>query len=219
MSHGAPNNDSAGIWMGGGGPSYGPNSVQGGDDYIYFTTANGVYDYTTNWGDSFIRMYNNPTGGSGGTPVLQISDWFTPGDQFWRANKNNSVHSGCSPDGDVDFGSGGVMLIPDNENSTNISLAVSGDKEGGIWFVNRANPGEGGTSQNCTGSSNTNTQTYPINGTSFANETGPLIHYKPSLLGNRQRHELSLPWFVRDQLQQRRRSAHAISDLWNRPAD
>ena len=164
-------------------------------------------------------MYNNPTGGSGGTPVLQISDWFTPGDQFWRANKNNSVHSGCSPDGDVDFGSGGVMLIPDNENSTNISLAVSGDKEGGIWFVNRANPGEGGTSQNCTGSSNTNTQTYPINGTSFANETGPLIHYKPSLLGNRQRHELSLPWFVRDQLQQRRRSAHAISDLWNRPAD
>ena len=48
MSHGAPNNDSAGIWMGGGGPSYGPNSVQGGDDYIYFTTANGVYDYTTN---------------------------------------------------------------------------------------------------------------------------------------------------------------------------
>jgi hypothetical protein len=40
----------------------------------------------------------------------------------------------------MDFGSGGVMLIPDNNLLSWPYLAVSGDKEGGIWFNDRTVP-------------------------------------------------------------------------------
>jgi hypothetical protein len=40
----------------------------------------------------------------------------------------------------MDFGSGGVMLIPDGNLATWPYLAVSGDKEGGIWFNDRTTP-------------------------------------------------------------------------------
>jgi len=174
MSQGAQNADGAGIWGGGNGPAYGRDTTDT-SNYIYFNTANGVFDLNNggiNAGDSFIRMSNSGS-------ALSIANYFTPGDQYWRSN-NNSQHPGCSKDGDVDFGSGGPMLVPDTENSTYPFLAVSGDKEGGIWFMSRANPGHGGTTQTCTGSSNTNVQAFPINGSSFAQGTGPLIHTNPA---------------------------------------
>ena len=142
LSEGAPLADGAGIWGGGNGPAYGPASASDGNYYTYFSTANGVFDFNAGGidvGDTFIKMYNNPTG-NGGQPALQINDSYTPGDQYWRSNSKKN-HAGCSKDGDVDFGSGGPMLIPNVENSTSPFLAVSGDKEGGIWFMDRANPG------------------------------------------------------------------------------
>jgi hypothetical protein len=40
-----------------------------------------------------------------------------------------------------DFGSGGVMLIPDGEVEGRGNLAVSGDKEQALWFIDRTTPG------------------------------------------------------------------------------
>jgi hypothetical protein len=56
---------------------------------------------------------------------------------------------------------------------------VSGDKEGGIWFVDRTTPGGGGGDGTCTGGANANVETYPINGTGLS-LTGPVIHNSPA---------------------------------------
>jgi hypothetical protein len=176
MSQGIHFADGAGIWGGSGGPSYGTDRAGGTDFYTYFNTANGVFDLNnqggSNAGDTFVKMSNSGS-------ALSIADYFTPGDQYWRSNKF-SVHAGCSADGDVDLGSGNPMLVPDVEDASHSYLAVFGDKEGGIWFVDRGSPGKGGTTATCTGSPNTNLQTYPINGSSYALKTGPLIHTNPA---------------------------------------
>jgi hypothetical protein len=162
-SQGLTLKDGAGIWQGSAGPAYGPDG--GGTNYTYFTTANGVFDLNqagSNAGDSFIKMSNSGS-------ALSIADYFTPIDQKFRSD------STCTPGGgDVDFGSGGPMLIPPSENTDHPYLGVSGDKEGGIWFMNLASPGEyGNTGTTCSGTgSNANVQTHSING-SYPIHTNP----------------------------------------------
>lgn len=173
MSEGQPGADGAGIWQGGAGPAYGPDST-GTTYYTYFNTANGVFSPTNNpplYGDSFIQMYNNPAGGGPSTPALQVNAYFTPADQL-----NRSTNCGGSG-GDIDYGSGGVMLVPETDIAWPY-MAVSGDKEGGIWFVDRTTPGGGGGNGTCTGGSNTNIQTFPIDGALSTN--GPVIHNSPA---------------------------------------
>lgn len=160
--------DGAGVWGGGGGPLYAQDP--GGSYHIFFNTANGGFDHVNNWGDSFIKMSSASTGG------LSINDYYTPGDQYPR-----SVLS-CGLGGDVDFGSGNPMLIPDGENSTWQYLAVSGDKEGGLWFMDWTSPGGyTGTSSCTSGISTNNVQTFQIT-SSFPN--GPLIHTNPAFWEN-----------------------------------
>jgi len=174
MSQGSKGLDGAGIWAGGAGLTYGPDSS--GTNYSFFTTANGVWNPTGTpalYGDSFIKMWNNPNNGS---PKLQVKDYFTPGDQQTRSQTT------CSQGGDVDYGSGGVMLIPEATVKYPY-LAVNGDKEGGLWFVDRDSPGEGGGETNCTPIANTNVQTYPFNG-SATSYKGPIIHTNPSFWEN-----------------------------------
>ncbi len=175
MSSGATLADGAGIWQDGAGPAFGPDST--GTDYTYFNTANGVYDGSSNWGDSFIKMYNNPNGGGSGIPALQVAGSYTPVDQLDRSSAT------CGTSGDIDFGSGGVALVPEID-ITWPYLAVSGDKEGGMWFFDRSNPkgynGDGscsGTSGGGTGDDNV--QTYPINGSGLS-LSGPIIHNNPA---------------------------------------
>jgi hypothetical protein len=174
MSEGTTLLDGAGIWQGGAGPAYGPDST-GANYYTYFNTANGVFSPTNTpplYGDSFVQMYNNPTGAGPSTPALQVNAYFTPADQL-----NRSDTAMCGGTGDVDYGSGGVMLVPEID-ITWPYLAVSGDKEGGIWFVDRTTPnGWGGSG--CAGGSNTNVQTYPINGTALS-LSGPVVHTSPA---------------------------------------
>ncbi len=169
MSEGAFGADGAGIWQGGAGPAYGPDS-SGTTFYTYFNTANGVFSPTNNppqYGDSFIQMYNNTS-----TPALQVNAYFTPADQL-----NRSDTTLCGGTGDVDYGSGGVMLIPEID-ITWPYLAVSGDKEGGIWFVDRTVPNSGGGDGTCTGGANANVQTFPIDSSLSIN--GPVIHTSPA---------------------------------------
>jgi hypothetical protein len=124
--------DGGGIWQGGAGLAYGPDKA--GNNYIYFNTANGSWDGTAFFGDSFLKV--NPNLGSSA-----VAGSFTPADQTYRA---------ClDPYTDIDFGSGGVMLTPASANWP--YLAVSGDKEGGIWLMDRTSPGgyHPGTCQAC----------------------------------------------------------------------
>jgi hypothetical protein len=130
---GVPSSNGGGIWMGGAGLAFGPDSASG-SPWIYVTTANGTFDNgVSNWGDSFLKL--DPS-----TLTVPASNgYFTPADQFFRSD-SSCFHAMTAPlGGDADMGSGGVTLIPDNElaYSGNGYLSVSSEKEGGIWFVDR----------------------------------------------------------------------------------
>jgi uncharacterized repeat protein (TIGR03803 family) len=109
-----------GIWQGGAGLAYGPD--ESGKNYIYFNTGNGNWDGVYNWGDSFVKL--DPV-------LLTVPGYFTPADQLYRSCQ--------APYTDVDFGSGGVMLTP--ATSYWPYMAVSGDKEGAVWAMDRLSPG------------------------------------------------------------------------------
>ena len=159
----------AGIWQGGSGLAYGPDESQ--TNYIYFNTGNGIWDANRNWGDSFIKLNPKNPG------ALTVADYFTPSDQYYRACTN--------PYTDVDFGSGGVLLTPSTANWPN--LAISGDKEGGVWLMDRGSPGEfnkGQCPNNCNvcppgSQNNQNVQTYWL-----GNGTQPAIHNTPAYWNN-----------------------------------
>jgi hypothetical protein len=160
-----------GIWMGGAAPAFGPDA--NGKYWIYLTTANGTFDLNnqsppnTDSGDSFLRL--NPNGltvstTSGGlTPV----GYLTPVDQYFRWQNNPACPNNPNGEagGDTDYGSAGVLLIPDNELAKYPYVAVNGEKEGGLWFVDRTGPGgystQCGNACSCVpGSPGPNIQTY-----------------------------------------------------------
>jgi hypothetical protein len=130
-SEGVNQNDGGGIWGGGAPPAFG-SSANG--NLLYLTTGNSTVGNTQTihtWHDSFLTLDPDLTMPTTGTP------YFTPVDQFYRSDAS------CNPpDGnDRDYGSGSVMLIPDHALPGWPYMAVNGDKEGGLWFVNRSNPG------------------------------------------------------------------------------
>lgn len=165
--------DGGGIWQGGAGLAYGPDSATGGN-YIYFNTANGVFDADSggsDYGDSFIKLNPTPSGGQ-----LTVAATFTPANQYFRSTK--SCPNGGNQAGDWDFGSGGVMLIPPNELSTPY-LAVGGDKLGGLNFTNLASPGGFAGTDTCgSAGGDMNVQTWPVNGS--ISTAGPVIHTNPA---------------------------------------
>jgi hypothetical protein len=92
----------AGIWMAGRAPT-----VDAAGN-VYYTTGNGTWDGTTNFGESFVKF--------GPTPDAPLLDWFTPDDvQFLN-------------DVDLDLGGSGPILVPGTD------LIASGGK-GGIFYV------------------------------------------------------------------------------------
>jgi len=102
----------AGIWMSGEGLS--------ADDQgnVYFATANGTYNGTTDFGDTVVKA--KVLGGK-----IQVQDWYTPKNQdFLKAN-------------DVDLGSGGVVVVP------NSHLLIAGGKEGRLFLIDRDQMGQG----------------------------------------------------------------------------
>jgi len=114
--------------MGGAAPAFGPDGA--GQNWIYLTTANGTFDGNTNWGDSFLKL--NPNG-----LTIPSHGFFTPADQSYRSVPQCNARQS----GDMDFGSGGVTLIPDNTLANWGYLALNGEKEGSLWFMRRDLPG------------------------------------------------------------------------------
>jgi hypothetical protein len=89
---------------------------------VYFATANGAFDAYpsgTNYGDSVLRM----------SPALTVDDYFTPYNEAMLEQH------------DLDFGSGGVMLLPD-QSGPDPHLAVAAGKSTAIYLLNRDDLGK-----------------------------------------------------------------------------
>jgi hypothetical protein len=120
----SPNGLGSGVWMSGSGlaadvPSGTPFGrlflATGNGDY---TTSGKPYTNNTDYGDSIVRL--DLTNG-----VPTVSDEFTPYDQ---ASLNSS---------DSDTASGGVLLLPNQSNTTHIHELVQVGKDGNIHLVDR----------------------------------------------------------------------------------
>jgi hypothetical protein len=113
------------IWMSG----YGLAADDSGN--IVFVTGNSdwsgtTYDGVTNIQESVIKVSANLT---------NVVDLFTPSNQ------------GSLDQGDVDFGSGGAMVLPDQAGSIP-HLAVAAGKDGNMYFMNEDKLGGYSTTKN-----------------------------------------------------------------------
>jgi hypothetical protein len=122
-----PNGSEGGIWMAG----TAPGADASGN--IYFMVGNGDFDTTlnangfpanANCGQCYVRL-------SSSAPITLL-DYFTPSNTVSESN------------GDVDFGSGGPLLLPDlvDGKGTTRHLAVGSGKDAIIYVVDRDNMGK-----------------------------------------------------------------------------
>ncbi|HYM78980.1 MAG TPA: PQQ-binding-like beta-propeller repeat protein [Candidatus Dormibacteraeota bacterium] len=112
-----PGTTNGSVWMGGDGVAADPTGN------IFFSTGDGLYDASDEFGDSIIKL-GQPSGGA--FPFL---DYFTPHDQ------------GTLNSNDWDVGSGGVLVLPDLTTGSHPHLLVQAGKEGTIYLVDRTNMG------------------------------------------------------------------------------
>ena len=119
-----PNGAASGIWMSGAGLT--ADTINSGR--LFVATGNGAfnagppYNSSMNYGDDLIRL---ETSGGG----MSVSDQFTAFNQQYLSNL------------DLDLGSGGVLLLPDQSSGGHTHLMVQGGKEGRIYLVDRDNLG------------------------------------------------------------------------------
>lgn len=122
------------IWMSGDGPG----ADAAGN--VYFLAGNGRFETTLDangfpnlgdYGNSFIKL--SKSGSS-----LTVTDYFSMSD---------NVHLSAQ---DLDLGSGGELLLPDLQDSTNTvkHLVVGAGKDGRIYLVDRDNMGKFSATQN-----------------------------------------------------------------------
>ena len=95
---------------------------------IYFVTGNGIFDVNTggiDYGDSFLKI----------SPAGTVVDYFTPFDQQYMNDQ------------DIDLGSGGVLLLPD-QAGPHQHIAITAGKNGTIYVIDRDNLGHYNASNN-----------------------------------------------------------------------
>jgi hypothetical protein len=136
----------AGIWMGGGGLAV------DGSTNLFFSTGNGSFNALNNsggteYGDSILKLST--------TSGLQVSDYFTPYNQAFLATN------------DLDLGSGGVMLLPDQPGSFPHVMIGCG-KGSRLYIINRDMFTTGNNHYNTVGSSDAILQTIGLNGGMFS---------------------------------------------------
>ncbi|MGA2396873.1 MAG: immunoglobulin domain-containing protein [Steroidobacteraceae bacterium] len=128
-----PNGSEGALWSSGGG------MAADGTGNIYALVANGTFDTTLDasgfplqgdYGNAFVKLSSSGP--------LQVTDYF---------DMDNTV---AESNGDVDLGSGGPMLLPDQTDSTGVvrQLAVGAGKDGHLYVINRANMGKFSMSNN-----------------------------------------------------------------------
>jgi hypothetical protein len=114
-----PDGYEGGYWASGSGPAA---DSSGG---IYATSGNGYFSASfggIDYGDSVVRLAWSSSG-------LTVHDYFTPWNQQ-TLDQN-----------DHDFGSGGMVLLPDQPGSTYPHLLLQAGKEGTLDLINRDNMG------------------------------------------------------------------------------
>lgn len=124
-----PNGNDGGIWSAGSGPALDASGN------IFVLTGNGTFDPNLNtsgfpmkgdYGNSIVKI---STSGA-----LTVADYFT---------MSNSV---SESNGDTDFGSAGLMLLPPLDNGkgthTTVSLAVGAGKDSNIYVLDQTNLGK-----------------------------------------------------------------------------
>jgi hypothetical protein len=114
-----PNGGLGGFWASGAGIAADSSTN------IFVPTGNGTFDVNTggrDLGDSIIKL-PPPTNNR-----FKPADYFTPFDQ------------GSLNNGDVDLGSGGVLLLPD-QTGPHTHLLVQAGKEGTVYLINRDHMG------------------------------------------------------------------------------
>ncbi|MGH8047963.1 MAG: hypothetical protein ACREKL_12020, partial [Chthoniobacterales bacterium] len=121
-----PNANGSGIWQGGASPAF----DSAGNMYV--VTGNGPFDqnsspYTTatDWGEAMLKL---PTTGSFAVAYSNPLNWFVPNNY---ANLNF---------GDLDLGSSGIMLLPD-QPGPHPHLLLGGGKGGTLYVVDRDSMG------------------------------------------------------------------------------
>jgi len=123
-----PNGGLGGVWQGGTGLAADSNSS------LYFATGNGSYDHNQNGfdlSDTIVKVGQRTNG------ALQLMDYFTPYNQDYLAAN------------DMDLGSGGVLLLPDQgAGAPHRHLLVSVGKEGSIYLIDRDHMGRYNTNDN-----------------------------------------------------------------------
>jgi hypothetical protein len=100
-----------GIWMSGGAPA------ADSSNNLYVITGNGVFDGTSNFGDSFLKL---STGGS-----IGVASFFAPSNQ---GDLNNN---------DTDLGAGGAAILIDAPAAPVPHLVIGGGKQGFLYLLNR----------------------------------------------------------------------------------
>ena len=131
-----------GIWMTGCGLS----ADAAGN--LFFAVGNGSFNALNNssgteYGDSFIRLTTSSR--------LAVADYFTPFNQaFLAAN-------------DLDVGSGGALLLPDQPGPVP-HLMLGGGKQGRLYLMNRDMMTTGNNHYNAAGSSDSVAQTVALGG-------------------------------------------------------
>lgn len=142
-----PNGGLGGVWMGG-------NLITtDGAGALYFATGNGTFglynagrdpissDFDSagfpinrNFGDSVVKLVPDSSTAANPNPNgwgLAVVDYFCP------------VNERDLDTGDLDLGSGGVVILPDSAGSAaHPKLLVAGGKEGRIYVIDRANLGK-----------------------------------------------------------------------------
>lgn len=136
-----------GIWMSGGGLAVDESGN------LYFATGDGNFNAFPNtagteYGDSIIKL---STGGG-----LSVADYFTPFNELSFETNNT----------DLDVGSGGVMLLPD-QPGPNPHLLIEGGKPQEAYLINRDMMTTDNKHINTTSQQDNIVQSLPLGGGSF----------------------------------------------------
>ncbi len=124
----SPNGFGDSIWMSGAGPAADKSGA------IYFLTANGT-------SDTMLDDRGFPAGGDYANAFLQLS---TAGDSLSVADYFTVYNTAAETAIDLDLGSGGVLLLPDLQDSTGKTwrLAIGAGKDANIYLVDRDSMGK-----------------------------------------------------------------------------
>jgi large repetitive protein len=132
----SPNDTGAenGLWMSGAGPA-----IDLATGNMYISVANGAFDNHGDWGESILKL---PTGTNG--PITLAPAGSSDTSYYWVPGQWSSVLN----QGDLDLGSGGLLLPPDQTGTPHPHILIGGGKQGDLYVLDRDNLGGLGDANN-----------------------------------------------------------------------